>query len=223
VSVALIGALLALGGTQPDPDQVARAAHRVETVDLGQQSGVQDQLAAAHGGALLITISAFPDATVARLPLSPTTRDALGRRLLTIYLGRPHRSSAVHEAVITGLERDPSLRDRLEPLRQAASAAAAALVAGDLGAYGAALQANTAAQRTLHPALVSPAASELIELARGHGAAGWKVNGAGGDGGSLTVVCGDDPGPLRRAVVAGGWSILPLVPSDAGLVVRQVE
>jgi D-glycero-alpha-D-manno-heptose-7-phosphate kinase len=221
VAVALIGALMALAGDPPDPRTVARAAHHAETVDLRQQSGVQDQLAAAYGGALLITMTEFPDAAVARLPLSPNTWDALGRRLLTIYLGRPHRSSGVHEEVIREVTRDPSRLGRLEPLRRAARDAADALVAGDLDAYGAALTANTEAQAALHPALVAPDARQLIELARGHGASGWKVNGAGGDGGSLTIVTGDDPDALRGALVGGGWPLLPLALTPVGLSIEQ--
>jgi D-glycero-alpha-D-manno-heptose-7-phosphate kinase len=50
---------------------------------------------------------------------------------------------------------------------------------------------NTEAQRRLHPALISPEHQHVIDIAREHGALGWKVNGAGGDGGSVTILCGD--------------------------------
>ncbi|HLE51418.1 MAG TPA: hypothetical protein VI755_05125, partial [Anaerolineales bacterium] len=46
------------------------------------------------------------------------------------------------------------------------------------------------AQGRLHPALISPEAQKVIAIAREHGALGWKVNGAGGDGGSITLLCG---------------------------------
>ena len=49
-------------------------------------------------------------------------------------------------------------------------------------------------QAALHPSLVSDVAARVIDVARAHGAAGWKVNGAGGDGGSVTVMCGAGPG-----------------------------
>ena len=38
---------------------------------------------------------------------------------------------------------------------------------------------------------VSPAHQQIIEIAKAYGALGWKVNGAGGDGGSLAILCGD--------------------------------
>ena len=55
-----------------------------------------------------------------------------------------------------------------------------------------ALMANTAAQRALHPSLVCADAERVIAAAREAGALGWKVNGAGGEGGSVTVLCGDE-------------------------------
>jgi len=51
---------------------------------------------------------------------------------------------------------------------------------------------NTEGQRALHPALVSPEAEAVFALARAHGAIGWKVNGAGGDGGSVTLLFGPE-------------------------------
>ena len=70
-----------------------------------------------------------------------------------------------------------------------AADACAALVAGDLAAWGAALTWATEAQRALHPELVSADADDLISAARSVGALGWKVNGAAGAGGSLSVLC----------------------------------
>jgi D-glycero-alpha-D-manno-heptose-7-phosphate kinase len=217
VVVALAGALLAVADGGLDPDRVAAAAHQVEVADLGQESGLQDQLAAAHGGASLITIARYPDATWSALTLSPATWEALGRRLLTVFLGRPHRSSDVHLQVIAGLAGRAGGQDRLEPLREAAREAAGALEAGDLEAYGAALDANTEAQAALHPGLVSDGARRVIDVARRHGASGWKVNGAGGDGGTLTVVGPDEPRALAAALADDDWQVLALEPSPSGL------
>jgi D-glycero-alpha-D-manno-heptose-7-phosphate kinase len=212
----MIAALRALAGDLVDPATLARAAHEVETVDLELQSGVQDQIAAAYGGSNLIIIDAYPEARVQTLELTPATWDALGRRVLTVYLGSPHRSSAVHEAVIarlTGTDRETLLA----PLRAAATDAATALVAGRLDAYGEAMITNTAAQAALHPALVNPFALNVIAVAKGHGAAGWKVNGAGGEGGTVTIVGPDDPAALVNALRAiAGLTVLPLRPARKG-------
>lgn len=216
VVVALIAALQALADDISDRATLARAAHEVETVELGLQSGVQDQIAAAYGGSNLITIDAYPEVGVHPLELAQATWDALGRRIVTVYLGSPHRSSAVHEQVIAHLSSTGG-EALLTALRAAAADAADALVSGNLDSYGYAMIANTEAQAALHPALVNPFARDVIEVAKRHGAAGWKVNGAGGEGGTVTFVGPDDPGSLVDAMVStSGLSLLPLRPAREG-------
>ncbi|HVM54802.1 MAG TPA: hypothetical protein VM262_16565 [Acidimicrobiales bacterium] len=204
VTVALLAALGVPRG------ELAARAHRVETERLGLQSGVQDQAAAAHGGASWIEVD-YPSARRGSIAVPPAAWRALDGRLLTVFLGE-HRSSTVHDEVITGLATDPSA---LEDLRACARAAAVALSAGDLTAYGGALVANTEAQRALHPALVSDAAQALLDAAATSGALGWKVNGAGGPGGTVTIVCGD-----RRPEVPVG-TVLDLRLSRQGVRVTR--
>jgi D-glycero-alpha-D-manno-heptose-7-phosphate kinase len=231
VLVALIAALTVLagdisgGGTAGidggdcDPQALARAAHHLETVDLGLQSGVQDHVAAAYGGSNFLTIDSYPDVNVHRLDMAPSTWEALTGRTVTLYLGRPHRSSTVHEAVIQRLA-STDAETCLAPLRTAAHDAAAALLEGDLDAYGQALIANTRAQTALHPALVNPLAREVIRVAAGRGAVGWKVNGAGGEGGTVTLVGPDRPDELATAISSiAGVTVLPLRPAREGVQV----
>jgi D-glycero-alpha-D-manno-heptose-7-phosphate kinase len=85
-------------------------------------------------------------------------------------------------------------------LRTTAPRSRDALYAGDFPALGAAMIANTEAQARLHPALVGTEAQRAIAIAREHGALGWKVNGAGGEGGSLTLLC-DESSPRKRALL----------------------
>jgi D-glycero-alpha-D-manno-heptose-7-phosphate kinase len=59
---------------------------------------------------------------------------------------------------------------------------------------------NTEYQRELHPALVNPEAERIWRIAQSHGALGWKVNGAGGDGGSVTLLCGPDAAEKRALI-----------------------
>lgn len=218
VAVALLGALDVLAGRRRSPVEVAAAAHRVEVERLGLQSGVQDQLCAAVGGLCFIEIASYPSATVVRVPAPPGFLAQLGERLLLVYLGRPHRSSAVHDLVIERLGADVA---PLAPLRALAVRARDAAVAGDLLGYGRALSDNTAAQADLHPGLVGDAARAVIDVARAHGALGWKVNGAGGEGGSVSLLCGDDR-RLASAVSAldPAFRVIPVRPSTRGLVVR---
>jgi len=61
----------------------------------------------------------------------------------------------------------------------------------NFASLGRAMIANTDAQRRLHPDLVSRDARRVIETAQDHDALGWTVNGAGGEGGSVTILCND--------------------------------
>ena len=231
VCVALVGALRALSGASLGADDVARAAHAVETEWLGQQSGLQDQLAAAHGGINYIEILDYPAARVSGLRVADVTLAALEEQLLLFYLGRTHSSTAIHEQVIRGLAdgSSPTGPSALDALRAAAAAARDAVVAGDLQALGAAMRANTEAQRLLHPALVGTEAQRGIEAARRAGALGWKVNGAGGEGGSLAVLCGAGAGERAalEAAVARASSDCRLIRTTVArrgfAIVRQDE
>jgi D-glycero-alpha-D-manno-heptose-7-phosphate kinase len=221
VLVSVVAALEVLAGREPRAGALAHAAHEVETVDLGRQSGIQDQIAAAFGGANLVNISPYPEFEVVPLELAPATWSELSRRVMTVYLGSSHDSSAVHTDVIERLSGDQEGAQKLlAPLRDAGAQAAAALIAGDVAGYGGAMIANTEAQSALHPAIVNPLAGHVIELASRHGAIGWKVNGAGGPGGTVTLLGPDDPGPLALALGAlKTLTVLPLSPARQGAVV----
>jgi D-glycero-alpha-D-manno-heptose-7-phosphate kinase len=84
--------------------------------------------------------------------------------------------------------------------------------------------ANTEAQRALHPELVGADAHRVIEIAAAHGAIGWKVNGAGGDGGSLTILSAtrEANAALAPRVTEGdpGYRVLPIEISPVGLQIR---
>jgi D-glycero-alpha-D-manno-heptose-7-phosphate kinase len=228
VTVALVGALAALAGERLTPAEAARHAHRVETEGLGAQCGIQDQIAAAYGGVSFIDMRAYPEARVTSLDLAPELRGELERRLVLLYLGRGHDSSGLHEQVIRGLEDAGPGHPVLERLRVQAVAARDALLAGDLAAFGRALRENTEAQESLHPALVGTGARAAIQVARGHGATGWKVNGSGGDGGTLTVLCAAGPG-ARDALVRDllgldpAFREVPIRLDSEGLRVRTGE
>lgn len=219
VTVALITALQALHEgdaclTADGAAAVARYAHRAETDDLGRQSGVQDQVAAAFGGANLVRVHPYPEFEVDRLEVPATMLADLSQRCFTVYLGAMHDSSTVHSTVIANLESDFDLAQQLlSPLRDAALSAASALTRGDLRAYGDAMSACTQAQARLHPSLVNPVAREVMAVAEGHGSLGCKVNGAGGPGGTVSIVGPEDPEPLKAALCEiSGVSVLDLAP-----------
>jgi len=218
VAVALLGALAAARGEQCSRRHIAYAAHRLEVEGLRVESGIQDQLSATFGGINYLEIDPYPEATVEPLP----AWDELGPRLTLVFLGMAHDSPAVHRQVIEDVGRHQS--GALSQLRHAAVAARDAVIAQDLGAFGRAMIANTEAQKALHPKLVGVDATRVIAVAAGQRAVGWKVNGAGGDGGSVTILSATPPDKqVLEGLVAGldtRYQVLPIQVATVGLQVR---
>lgn len=200
VSVALIGALDWLTPGRMTPHEIATAAHKIETDLLGQQCGIQDQIASAYGGINYIDMHEYPRASVSQILVSNSTWWDLESRLALIFVGQSHSSSDVHKLVIRELEAEGKDSPRIEALRQTAEKSKNALYAGDLAALGQAMIENTEGQERLHPALIGEGHRKIIEVAKQHGAIGWKVNGAGGDGGSVTLLCGPDKTQKRQMI-----------------------
>ncbi|MDP9335026.1 MAG: GHMP kinase, partial [Actinomycetota bacterium] len=157
----------------------------------------------------------YPEAVVQTLP----AWEELGPLLTLIFLGRAHDSSSVHRQVIDGCRGSPVF----SRLRDAAVAARDAVLAQDLDAFGQAMIANTDAQRSLHPELVGVDATRVIEIAAAHPAVGWKVNGAGGDGGSVTILNANREAKEelehRVAALDVRFRVFPIRVSTAGLEV----
>jgi D-glycero-alpha-D-manno-heptose-7-phosphate kinase len=135
-------------------------------------------------------------------------------------VGAPHSSSQIHRQVIADLGEDASEDPRLCEMRRLAKGAKDAILAGDFAAFGDIMSKNTEQQRLLHPALVGEKAAEIIAIAADYGVLGAKVNGAGGDGGSLTLLCDSDRAQKRRllaALEARGYRHLPIFLARRGL------
>lgn len=220
VSVALIGALDSLTDGKLTPHEVAALAHSLETDKLGLQCGIQDQLCSAYGGVNFIHMHRFPHAGVSPLHVPNFVWWEFEQRLSVIYIGTPHSSSEVHKKVIAELEEHPVDDPRLEELRRLAYMAKDAFYAGDFGVFGDVMNRNTDVQRSLHSELVCDKFEEIITMARDFDVLGCKVNGAGGDGGSITLLSDGNMAKKRkliRALGESGYQSLPLYLSRQGL------
>ena len=188
VTVSLIGALDALTPGRMTPHEVAATAHSIEVDMLKQQCGIQDQLCSAYGGINYIQMFKYPRAIVSQIHIPNSIWWELERRLVLIYLGKSHISSDVHKKVITDLQNAGPENIKLQDLRKTAKQSCNSLYEGDFNQLGRAMIDNTDAQGRLNAALISTEAARIIEIAKEYGAIGWKVNGAGGGGGSITIL-----------------------------------
>lgn len=224
VCVALIAALDALTPGRSGPQTIAALAHGVETKKLGLQSGIQDQLCCAYGGINFIHMHTFPHSTVSPVNIKESLRSELEKRLTLIFIGTPHNSSDVHKMVIADLGEDARLDPRLESLRELASDAKNAVASGNLEALGEVMNRNTDIQRALHPDLVCHTFEEIIDIAHSFGVSGCKVNGAGGDGGSITIL-GDGNHEKKKTLIhtleKKGYQSIPVSLSIHGVRVWE--
>jgi D-glycero-alpha-D-manno-heptose-7-phosphate kinase len=222
VCVALLGALNVLLPEKRSWKELARLAHQVETNNLGQQSGIQDQIAASHGGISFIHIPRYPESRVTAVGVGPALWRELERRLCLVYLGKPHRSSSMHERVIAELESRGPLLTRIRELAALAREARDELRRGDLESYGRSMIRNNECQRALYAGLIAREADSVAKTAKRFGASGWKVNGAGGRGGSMTILANGEDELRRRMIksingMGGGIRIIPVSLAASGV------
>jgi D-glycero-alpha-D-manno-heptose-7-phosphate kinase len=224
VTVAVIGALDSLTSGRLNPQEVASMAHKIETEMLHRQCGIQDQIAASFGGINFIEMDRYPHASVNRMMLPKVVERELEERLALIYVGQGHSSSHIHDMVIRELQNAGPSDSRLERLRRTAAKSRDALNASDFVTFGRAMIENTEAQGDLHPELVGTSHKEIIDMAKEHNVLGWKVNGAGGAGGSITLLSGPDRAARRsmlRAIESANpnYRNIPIRLSPFGLCV----
>ena len=226
VCVALLGALDALSPGKLSVGAIAALAHQVETEKLHMQSGIQDQICAAFGGVCFIHMQKYPDFHISHVSLSKRIREDLNHQLCLIYLGSTHRSSDIHERVIKSLKKGSSQAELLKKLRSLAEEGQFSLISQDLVHFGRVMIDNNELQRILHPDLISEEADAVIKIAKKYCALGWKVNGAGGQGGSLTVLSGPDRVSREGMITAvenlgHGIRHLQVSLSSEGLIIRD--
>ena len=228
VCVSLLGALNVLTGSGYSVDEIAALAHKVETEKLKQQSGIQDQICAARGGISFIDMHEYPESRTESLALEDRVWAELSRRICLIYLGKPHNSSAIHEDVIAQLESGGPQAASLEKLKSLAAEAKGCLLKGDLESYGQVMVENNECQRGMFTRLISMEADYIIRIARKYRASGWKVNGAGGQGGSLTILTNVDDFLRHKFLeevhsLGAGIKALPVWLSREGLTAWEAK
>ena len=200
VAVAVVAALAALRDRPLAQHEIATIAQSLETEELGLECGVQDQYASAYGGICFMEVE-YPRALVSSVPVREDVVRELEERLLLVYTGQSRLSDQVHRHVIESYASgEQTVRDAMAALTRTPYAMREALVRGDFPGMAEAINANWEAQKKLHPTITTDLIEKTFEIARKHGAAAGKANGAGG-GGSVTLLV--EPGrefSVRRAL-----------------------
>jgi D-glycero-alpha-D-manno-heptose-7-phosphate kinase len=208
VAVAMLGALARFTDKPMLAYQIAELAHALETEELGMESGVQDQYAAAFGGISFMEID-YPRVRISQLRIEDKTICEIEDRLFVVYLGS-RSSSDMHKRVVEHYRKgDKQIHSAFDELTASAQQMCDALTAGDLERAGGLMYRNWRAQMQLDENIATPEIESLSRIAEEHGAAGFKVNGAGGGGSAIILSAAGREHELRSALLKSKAVLLP--------------
>ncbi|MBI3649320.1 MAG: GHMP kinase [Actinobacteria bacterium] len=197
--VAVVAALAALVDVPLAADELARLAHTIEREDLGIAGGWQDQYAASFGGMNLMEFSAG-GVRVTPVEVGAEIVGRLEERLLLCYTGLVRSNVGLIDTQIRLYEegREETILG-MKHLQEMAYSMRGALAAGDLDALGSMLGEAFENKKRMNPHVAESTPIEaMLSAARGAGAAGGKICGAGG-GGYVLVYCSPERRPEVRS------------------------
>ena len=180
-TVGLISALRALQGRMSSAEYLAREAIRIEQEVIAENVGSQDQVWAAYGGTNVIEFR--PDGSFAVTPVvMPAARRAeLEAHLMLFFTGFSRIASEVAGKQIANM----AARERQLHAMRAMVDEGLGILQGEttpIAEVGRLMHQGWMMKRELAEGVTTSAIDEIYDAARGAGAVGGKLLGAGGGG-----------------------------------------
>ena len=185
VTVGALHAMYAYLGEIVSAERLAREACGIEIETLHRPIGIQDQYIAAYGGLRFFEFRPDGQVTAERIKLSPEAQRAMNNNFMLFFTGVSRNSSSILK------EQVDNLKDRLNELRemkQMAYEARCAIEAENIDALGVLLHQSWELKKRLAGTISNGSINAMYEAARGAGAIGGKIAGAGGGGFLLLYV-----------------------------------
>ncbi len=197
-TVALLQALHAYSGRYRSGLDLAYEAIHLERHVFGDKVGCQDQVLAAVGGLNVIEFRAEDDILVHRAPVSPARLRELQAHIMLFFTGAKRSASCV-AAVQIGKVNDN--RPALRRMRLMVDEGWNLLTSGSsLAPFGEMLHEAWTLKRSLDAGVTSTLIDEMYTTARGAGALGGKLLGAGGGGFLLVFAPPERHSRIERAL-----------------------
>ena len=204
-TVGILNALNGLIGKISTKEELARNAIYVEQELLGENVGVQDQIAAAYGGFNKIEISMDGNFRVKPMTLPHQRLAELQSCLLMVYTGTSRIASHIAADNINAI---PNKKSELNQLRNMVEESIAILNGnGDINDFGRILDQSWQIKRHISSKVEPSFVAEIYSAAIKAGALGGKLLGAGGGGFMLFFVP-----PTQRVKVLAALDHLLAVP-----------
>ena len=197
VTVGALHAMYTYRGEIVTAERLAREACAIEIETLKKPIGIQDQYIAAYGGLRFFDFLPNGEVKSEKIKISPEARRVLNDNFLLFYTGVTRKSSSILK------EQTSNIKDRVSELRelkQMTCQARSNLEAGDYDNLGALMHQSWELKKCLAGAISNGHINEIYESARGAGALGGKITGAGGGGFLLLYVPYKNQNKVRTAL-----------------------
>ncbi len=178
-TVGLLNSLYALKGVMPSKERLAKEAIYVEQEMIKENVGCQDQMLAAYGGFNYIEFGGSNHLLSRQVTVVPETVERLQNHLMMFFTGFSRTASEIAAHQISNI---PNKKKELQTMYNMVQEAVNVLNANDLRRFGFMLDEAWKIKRGLSDKIATPYIDELYEAAKGAGALGGKLLGAGGGG-----------------------------------------
>jgi D-glycero-alpha-D-manno-heptose-7-phosphate kinase len=180
-TVGLLHALYALKHEMPTKRQLAINAIKVEQDLIGEHVGSQDQTAAAFGGLNRIEFGGVNEIAVTPMIVRPERLERLQEHIMLFFTGYSRIASDVAKEQIAQI---PNREKELHEMVRLAGEAEAVLIANQdrIEDFGRLLDDQWKLKRGMSSRISTSEIDRMYEAARGAGALGGKLLGAGGGG-----------------------------------------
>lgn len=178
-TVGLLNSLYALIGQMPNKMQLAQEAIHIEQNMCKENVGCQDQMLAAHGGLNFIEFGGQNHLQIRKVTVKEEVLDDLQNHLMLYFTGFSRTASEIAKHQIQNI---PKRQQQLTQMCQMAYDALEILKKGELINFGKLLHHSWKLKRQLSEKISTADIDNIYETARGAGAIGGKLLGAGGGG-----------------------------------------
>ena len=196
--VGLLHAIARLRGSAPSPMQIARDAIHIEQKMIGDVVGCQDQVTTAHGGFNLIDFGCDESISVTRAALGDRCRHDLEQAMLLMYTGLSRHASEIAKTYAVCLNQGQ--KEIMQALGDMVNDGYNRLKDGDIEEFGRFLDEAWSLKRRLSHSVSNDRIDAIYHTAKGAGAWGGKLLGAGGGGFFLLIVPPERQADVREAL-----------------------
>ena len=213
-SVGLLNVLKLMKNRQQDKKTLAQAAINLERNILSEAGGIQDQIAAAHGGFNFVEINNDGSYELEKINLDHTERESFENSLLLVFSGLFRNSYELASEQTNNISKSIS---QLKDIQSLAYEARRVLQSSSfVKPIGQLLNETWLAKRSISKNISNNTVDEIYNSAIAAGAYGGKLLGAGAGGFMIFVVPENNMKVVKAAL--SGLITLPIKISNNGSV-----